>query len=109
MSKKLIFAPLLAVAMLVAAAQTALADRGHGRDGDHNEALRAVEAREALPVARIMEIALEQAPGEIVEVELDREDGRLIYEVEVLSGSGRVRQVDIDARTGAVLDIEDED
>ena len=49
------------------------------------------------------------APGEIVEIELDREEGTLIYEVEVLSGSGRVRKVEIDARTGAVLEIEDED
>ena len=106
---KKLLAPLLAALALSVAPAALAADRGSGRSGDHDEALRAVEAREALPIARIMEIALRAAPGEIVEIELDSEDGTLIYEVEVLSGSGRVRKVDIDARTGAVLDIEDED
>lgn len=93
----------------LAAAPVAFADRGHGRDGDHDEALRAVEARESLPLGRIFDIALGAVAGEIVEVELDREDGQLIYEVDVLTRTGRVRQVEIDARTGAVLDVEDED
>ncbi len=106
--KKLI-APLFAALALSMASPVLAADRGSGRSGDHDEALRAVEARQALPIARIMEIALQAVPGEIVEIELDRDDGRLIYEVEVLTGGGRVRKVDIDARTGAVLEIEDED
>lgn len=101
---KRFFAPLLAALALMALAPNALADRV-----SHDEALRAVQAGQALPLARIMQIALQHAPGEIVEVELERDDGRLIYEVEVLGASGRVRKVEIDARTGAVLDIEDED
>lgn len=101
---KRLLAPLLAALALTALAPTALADRL-----SHDEALRAVESREALPLARIMQIALQNAPGEVVEVELERDDGRLVYEVEVLSASGRVRKVEIDARTGTVLDIEDED
>ena len=86
-----------------------MADRGRGRHGDHDEALTAVETRQALPLTRIFQIARTAVPGEIVEVELDREHGRLIYEVEVLTSSGRVRKVEIDARTGDVLEVEDED
>ncbi len=102
---KKLLAPLLA-ALALSMAPPAFADRS---SGDHDEALRAVEARQALPIARIMEIAVRAVPGEIIEIELDRDDGTLIYEVEVLSSAGRVRKVEIDARTGAVLDIEDED
>lgn len=104
-----IFVSYLVAAVALAMAAPALADRGHGRSGDHDDALEAVEAREALPLTRIMEIALHTVPGEIIEIELDREDGRLIYEVDVLTRTGRLRQVEIDARTGQVLEVEDED
>ncbi|MGE0739987.1 MAG: PepSY domain-containing protein [Hyphomonadaceae bacterium] len=84
------------------------ADRGRGRGGDHDEALEARERREALPLPRILDIARSAVPGDPIEVELEREDGRLIYEVEILARNGRVRKVEIDARTGAVLEVEDE-
>jgi len=107
MSVRFIIGSLAAVLAMSPAAIAS--DRGHGRSGDHDDALAAVEAREALPLSRIMEIALQAAPGEIIEIELDREDGRLIYEVDVLTRTGRLLQVEIDARTGQVLEVEDED
>lgn len=97
------------LALLMAAIALSLAPPALADPIDHDEALRAVEARQALPIARIMEIAQRAVPGEIIEIELDRDDDTLVYEVEVLSSAGRVRKVEIDARTGAVLDIEDED
>lgn len=109
MSAKLLVVPLVAAFALAAVASAALADRGRGRGGDHDEALAAVEARQALPLSVIFEIALGVVPGEIIEVELEREDGRLVYEVDVLTSTGRLRQVEIDARTGEVLGVEDED
>ena len=109
MSRRFFLVSLGAAFALAAVSPVALADRGRGRRGDHDEARAAVEAREALPLTRIMEIAQRTVPGEIVEVELEREDGRLIYEVEVLTRTGRVRKVEIDARSGRVLDVEDED
>ncbi len=109
MSWKLLIAPIGALLTLVAMTSTAMADRGRGRHGDHDDALAAVEARQALPLTRIFQIAQTAVPGEIIEVELDREHGRLIYEVDILTSTGRLRQVEIDARTGEVLEVEDED
>ncbi|MGE0530063.1 MAG: PepSY domain-containing protein [Hyphomonadaceae bacterium] len=109
MSWKLFVAPVGALLTLVAITGVAMADQGRGRSGDHDDALAAVEARQALPLTRIFEIAQTAVPGEIIEVELDREGGRLIYEVDILTSTGRLRQVEIDARTGDVLDVEDED
>jgi uncharacterized membrane protein YkoI len=40
-------------------------------------------------------------------VELDIEDDFIGYEIDVLTAAGRVREIEIDARTGAVLDIDD--
>ena len=107
MSWKLLIAPIGALLTLVAMTSTAMG--GRGRHGDHDDALAAVEARQALPLTRIFQIAQTAVPGEIIEVELDREGGRLIYEVDILTSTGRLRQVEIDARTGEVLEVEDED
>lgn len=70
----------------------------------------------ALPVsaqsARISEdqarrIALQHVPnGTIEEIELDREDGRDVYEVEVRDPDGNEHDLEIDASTGAVLRAE---
>lgn len=98
---------ILAAALLTAS--PAFADQGRGRSGDHDDARRAVELRQALPLTRILEIAQGAVPGEIIEVELDHKHDRLIYEVDILTQTGRLRQVEIDAQTGAVLEVEDED
>lgn len=100
---------ILAAAIAALSASPALADQGSGRSGDHDDARRAVELRQALPLARILEIAQGAVPGEIIEVELDHEHDRLIYEVDILTQTGRLRQVEIDAQSGAVLEVEDED
>ena len=83
--------------------------RGRGRGGDHDEAREAVERGEALPLSEILAIVRRVEPGEVIEVELERDHGRLEYEIEVLTPRGRVRKVTLDARTGAILENEDED
>lgn len=98
---------LFLIAAMAAFAPAAEARRGRG--GDHDDAREAYERGQALPLAQILPIALRAAPGEVLEVELEREDGRLIYEIEILARTGRVRQVSVDARTGAVLSVEDDD
>lgn len=103
--RTLILGALLAALALAPAA--ALAERG--RRGDHDDARRAVEQRDALPLARILEIAQRQVPGEVLEVELEREDGRLLYEIEILARNGRVRTVTLEAATGRVVEVEDDD
>lgn len=101
--------PIFAVLLLAVVAPLAAAEQGRGRSGDHDDARRAVELRQALPLTRIMEIAQHAVPGEIVKVELDTKHDRLIYEIDILTQTGRLREVELDAETGAVLEVEDED
>ena len=53
--------------------------------------------------------ALEVVPGEVQEVELEREDGAQVYEIEILAEDGSETEVEIAAATGDVLEIERED
>ncbi len=62
-----------------------------------------------LTEAQVIEIALAEVPGTIQETELERDDGILVYEVEILTAAGKVMEVEVDAKTGAVLEIEAED
>ncbi|WP_147127052.1 PepSY domain-containing protein [Shimia ponticola] len=52
--------------------------------------------------------ALEAVPGEVQEVELEREDGAQVYEIEILAEDGTETEVEIAAATGDVLEIERE-
>ena len=63
---------------------------------------------EALPVSRILEIALREVAGQVIEVELKWDDDRLEYDVKVLTDAGRVREIEIDAANGQVLSVEDD-
>lgn len=73
------------------------------------EAIRGAVARgELLPLPRILAIAKSRVPGEVLKIELEQEDWGLEYEVKILTASGRVREVELDARSGRVVKIEDE-
>ena len=61
-----------------------------------------------LPLARILEIAAHATPGEVVKVELENEHGVLAYELKIVTGRGRLIELQIDARTGAILKREAE-
>ncbi len=91
----------------LALAPAAVARRGRG--GDHDDARAARERGEALPLTKLLPIALAKVPGEILEIETEREHGRILYEIEILDRAGHVRKVVLDARTGAVLRVEFED
>jgi uncharacterized membrane protein YkoI len=54
------------------------------------------------------QIATKHIQGEVLKVELEREDGRFVYEVKILSADGRVREVELDSRDGSIIDVEDE-
>ena len=72
---------------------------------DADEILSAVRRGEAMPLARIERELAGAFPGEIVKVEIEREDGRLIYEFKTIDAQGRRADVYVDAKSGAVLKV----
>lgn len=66
-------------------------------------------AAPALNEAQAIEIALAEVPGEVVETELENEDGIQVYEIEILTAEGKEMEVEVHAGTGEVLEVEAED
>jgi uncharacterized membrane protein YkoI len=85
---------------------------GPGKDQRRAEEARAIRAAvargELLPLPRILSLALARVGGEVVKVELEHERGVLMYEVKILTPSGVIREVELDARTGVLIKIEDD-
>jgi len=69
----------------------------------------AVLRGEILPLDRILDILRAEFDGQIVEIQLELEEGVLTYEFDILSPEGRLFEVEIEAATGRILEIEDED
>lgn len=93
--RRLAALPLLPLTLWSAAALT---------DVDHEEARRLREAGAILPLESILEQARRAQPGKVLEVELERERGGYVYEIEVLDDEGAVWELELDARDGAVLE-----
>lgn len=84
----------------------ALAGLPSGRasgDHDHDVARRAREAGEVLPLKTVLERIERQYPGQVMEVELEREGGRWIYEIKLLRSGGALLKLEVDARDGTLL------
>ncbi|WP_425998680.1 PepSY domain-containing protein [Caulobacter sp. DWR1-3-2b1] len=75
---------------------------------DHDAARAALARGEVLPLTRILAIAEQRAPGEVIEVELEEDHGRLKYDLKILARSGRVLELELDAKTGATLKLEED-
>ena len=77
-------------------------------DDDHARARELVKSGEIVPLEKLLKETLSNKPWRILEVELERENGRLVYEVEVIDEQGRVRELLFDARSGELLGEESE-
>lgn len=76
--------------------------------GGSDEARELREAGEILPLQEILH-RLDPAAGRVLEVELEHDGDRYVYEVETLNAQGEVCEHHFDARSGELLKTEPED
>lgn len=75
---------------------------------DHIEARQLLDAGKILPLETILEYIRQRVPGKVLEVELEKKNHEIVYEVEIL-GNGVIREVYINATTGKLLQINEDD
>ncbi|MBN8514448.1 MAG: putative membrane protein YkoI [Candidatus Accumulibacter regalis] len=103
--KNALLALALATALMASASPGSAGGSGDGHGADHDRARQALEAGEVLPLRAILERVERAYPGQIVEVELEREDGRWEYEIKLLRSGGALVKLRVDARDGSIIGV----
>jgi uncharacterized membrane protein YkoI len=58
----------------------------------------------SVALADAVKTAVGSVPGKAVEVNMGKDDGRVVYKIEIIeSGSGKTRHVYVDAQNGTVV------
>ena len=62
-----------------------------------------------ITIAKAREIAQKQAAGKIEGEELEKEHGKLVYSFDIRNQKGTITEVQVDAKNGQVVSVEEED
>jgi uncharacterized iron-regulated membrane protein len=92
-----------ALSVLAVVLLTVLAIAPALADSEQDRARAAVQAGKVLPLKTLLERLEREHPGQVLEVELEQEDGRWIYEIKLLQPGGRLVKLELDAASGAIL------
>ncbi|OYX89717.1 MAG: hypothetical protein B7Y78_14325 [Caulobacter sp. 35-67-4] len=95
---------LLPLALALAAGGAQASDKKH----NHEVARAALARGDVLPLTKILAIAAQRAPGEVIDVELEEDKGRMKYDLKILTKGGRVLELELDAKSGATLKLEED-
>ena len=82
-------------------------DENEEKEREENEAVR-LQALARVTADQARSAALSRVPGTVQEVELENEDGNLVYSVEVRTATGE-QDVKVDAGNARVLHVEVDD
>ena len=98
--------------LLIAIPLMLLPMSGGGQDllpPDFEIAEDAVRRGEILPLAEILRRVAAVQEGRVIEVELEIEEGIRIYEVELITPDGRLLETDLNASTGEIISLGEDD
>ncbi|MCB1742401.1 MAG: PepSY domain-containing protein [Gammaproteobacteria bacterium] len=68
----------------------------------------AVRRGEVLPLWQVKARVIEAFGSRIIDVDIEREDGVWVYEFKVIGEHGRLLEIYVDARSGRVIEIEND-
>ena len=79
-------------------------------DEDYERARELVKRGEIIPLEQLLQKIINRNSGRLrlLEAELERKSGRLVYELELIDDQGMVREMLFDAKTGDALGEEDD-
>lgn len=83
-------------------------NRERDDDDDNDQSEIEINGEKIISEQKAIEIAEKEVNGMMKEIEIDEDDGQILYEVELQTNKGEA-DVDIDAETGKVLKVELDD
>lgn len=85
------------------ACEPALADKDRDKKIAPEEIRALVTSGELMPLDEILRRNEAQIGGRVIDLHLERKRGVYIYDIKLLRADGRYAKIEIDARTGTVL------
>jgi uncharacterized membrane protein YkoI len=85
---------------------TALAEKKGEKGEKHKNKVEMAETAK-VTIDQAVKTASEKVPGKIIEAELEKKHDKTVWEVEILTDDKTMKEVHIDADSGAVIDVED--
>jgi uncharacterized membrane protein YkoI len=85
---------------------TALAEKKGEKGEKHKNKVEMAETAK-VTIDQAVKTASEKVPGKIIEAELEKKHDKTVWEVEILTDDKTIKEVHIDADSGAVIDVED--
>jgi len=98
-----LFCVALLLAPISASGDTALDDDAADDAQEQYDAREALKQGKIRPLEEIIEAVRKEIAGEIIEIEFEMEDGRYIYELEIIQASGQIIEIEVDALTKAII------
>jgi uncharacterized membrane protein YkoI len=97
--------------LLIFVCGSVLAEKLEGREHPLSKEEQVLAKKAKLSFAEAKKIALTKAPGQIFNWELEMEDGKIIYsfEIELPDDKKYSREVDVDAMSGKIVEVDKED
>jgi uncharacterized membrane protein YkoI len=106
--KQLLGITVLAIGALLVLNGPAWSDqKGKGKKDEVKETVE-MAATAKVTIDQAIKTASEKVAGKVVEAELEKKHDKLVWEVEVVTAENKVMEVHIDAESGAVIDVEEE-
>ena len=96
-----------ALAVLFTAGTLAAAGIAYGGEKERTGKAEMAAAAK-VTIDQAIKTALEKVSGKIIEAELETTHHKLVWEVDIVTADKKVMEVHIDAETGAVIDVEEE-
>ncbi len=84
-------------------------DQEAEKDEDEEKEKIAMAAKAKIPFEQAAQTATQKTAGKVIEVELEEEDDKLVWEVEIVTAEGKLEEVYVDAVAGGVVDIEEDE
>ena len=91
---------------LVAGMTNSMALWASDTDVPSDQVLQWVKAGKVLPFKLLMQRYKDRLKGRLLDLEVEHEDGRIIYELEIMRADSVVYEIKIDAETGEWLEEE---
>ncbi len=70
--------------------------------------LEQVRIGEILPLELILRSMYAAFSGEVISVDLERDDGLIVYEIKLITTTGRLIEIYLDAKTGEIIKVEND-